>query len=319
MARRIGVAFLMALWLSASAAAQEAFPTRAITLVVPGQAGSTTDATARAIAQQMTVGLGQPVLVDNRPGASGAVGMQYVAKAKPDGYTLAVVYGSIATVPQALTKVMPYDMKDFVPVSLISTQPLVLLASADSKIDSVKSLVALAKVAPGQTNYGNSASMFQLAMEMFNQQAGTDILGINYKGPTDAAADLIGGRLQVTPDSLGSATARIQTGRVKAIGMMAAKRHPAFPDVPTFVELGYQGMEFEGWGAIMAPIGTSPAIVRKLNAEIVKAIESDAVRKQYATLQVDPVSSTPEDLGSLIERETIRYEKIARGAKIEKK
>ena len=301
------------------AQAQGAFPTRPITLVVPFTAGSTSDISARLVAQKIAGPLGQPVVVENRPGANGQLGMQAVARAAPDGHTLVVGSVSSTVVPTVIQKSVPFDiLKDFAPVSVIAGTTLVLLAAREAPYNSVAELVAAAKKAPGTMSYANSAGLYRVSMEALNLQAGIDLAPIAYKGPAEAANDLIGGRLSVAPDSLGSATRLIQAGRTKALAVLSGRRSPALPEVPTMQELGYKDFDFNGWISILAPAGTPPPVLQRLHEEIAKAVAADDVRQQYLNVALDPATMGPKEYRELLEREIAKYQRIAREARIEK-
>ena len=301
------------------AQAQGAFPSRTISLIVPFTPGSTSDIAARLVAQKIAGPLGQTVVVENRPGANGQLAMQAVARAAPDGHTLVVGSVSATVVPTVLQKTVPFDiLKDFAPVSVIAGTTLVLLAAKDAPYNSVAELVATAKRAPGTLNYANSAGLYRVAMEALNLQAGIDLNAIAYKGPAEAANDLLGGRLSVAPDSLGSATRLIQAGRTKALAVLSGHRSPALPEVPTMQELGYKDFDFNGWISILAPAGTPPAVAQRLHEEIAKAVASDDVRQQYIKVALDPVTMGPKEYRELLEREIAKYQRIGREAKIEK-
>ncbi|MCA0240029.1 MAG: tripartite tricarboxylate transporter substrate binding protein [Proteobacteria bacterium] len=301
------------------AQAQSAFPTRPITLVVPFTPGSTSDISARLVAQKIAGPLGQPVVVENRPGANGQLGMQAVARAAPDGHTLVVGSVSATIVPTVIQKSVPFDiLKDFAPVSVIAGTTLVLLAAKEAPYNSVAELVAAAKKAPGTMSYANSAGLYRVSMEALNLQAGIDLAPIAYKGPAEAANDLIGGRLSVAPDSLGSATRLIQAGRTKALAVLSGRRSSALPEVPTMQELGYKDFDFNGWISILAPAGTPPAVLQRLHEEIAKAVAADDVRQQYLAVALDPVTMGPKEYRELLEREIAKYQRIGRDARIEK-
>lgn len=305
--------------IAAVAQTAEAWPVRPIRFVVPSQPGSTSDLTARAVAQRISGPLGQPVLIENRPGAAGQLGMQTVARSQPDGYSFVIVSASTTVVPPAVTKSLPYDvLKDFAPVSLIANTRLLMVVAKESPFGSVADVVAAAKAAPGKLAYGDSAALYLLSMELFKQQAGIDLVGVKYKGPADAANDLIGGRLAVNPDSLGSVSGHLQSGRVRALAAFSATRIPALSTVPTMIELGYKDFEFNGWIGVLATGGTPPAIVQRLAREIATAVASDEIRQMYAGWMLDPVSMKPEDFAAMLARETDRFESIARNAGIEK-
>jgi len=313
--RALWLALLVAPWVHA----QSAFPSRPITLVVPFTPGSTSDISARLVAQKIAGPLGQPVVVENRPGANGQLAMQAVARAAPDGHTLVVGSVSATVVPTVLQKSVPFDiLKDFAPVSIIAGTTLVLLAAKEAPYNTIAELVATAKKAPGTLNYANSAGLYRVAMEALNLQAGIDLNGIAYKGPAEAANDLLGGRLSVAPDSLGSATRLIQAGRTKALAVLSGRRSPALPDVPTMQELGYKDFDFNGWISILAPAGTPMPILQRLHDEMAKAVASEDVRQQYIKVALDPVTMGPKEYRELLEREIAKYQRIGRDAKIEK-
>ena len=305
--------------LALAATAQSDYPQGPIRLVVPFPPGSTSDIAARAVAQKIQGPLGQPVLVENRPGANGAIGMQAVAKAKPDGYTLVVGSISSTAVPAAIMKAPAFDLlKDFTPVSVIAGTTLLLLAPKDSPYDTVAALVAAAKQAPGTLSYGNSAGLYLLAMESLKIQAGIDLISVPYKGPAEAANDLLGGRLSVQPDSLGSATRLIQAGRTKALAVLSGKRTAVLPQVPTMQELGFKDFDFNGWIGVLAPAGTPDAVVNRLHQEIAKAVAADDVRQAYAGAAMDAVVMSPVEYRRLLVNETAKYQRIVHDARIEK-
>lgn len=316
----------ISIWLSAAALlpalpalAQTDYPSRPVTLVVPYTAGSTSDISARALAQKISGPLGQSVIIENRPGANGQIGMQAVARAKPDGYTLVVGSVSSTVVPAVIQKTVPFDLqKDFAPVSVIASTTLVLVAARDAPFNSLPEFIAAARKAPNAMSYANSAGLYRIAMEALNLQAGIAVTGVPYKGPADATNDLIGGRLSVAPDSLGSATALILAGRTKPLAVLSSKRTAALPQVPTMLELGYKDFEFNGWIGILAPAGTPPAILQRLNDEIARAMTSDDVQQQFRNVALDPVSMGPKEYAQILAQESAKYQRIGREAHIEK-
>ena len=311
--------FVILAALAAVAHAQSAWPTQPIRMIVPFPPGATTDIAARAVAQRIQGPLGQPVLVENRPGANGTIGMDIVAKAKPDGYTLVVGSVSSTAVPATILKAPSFDLlKDFQPVAVIAGTTLVLLVNADSPYHSLADLVAAAKKSPGTLSYGNSAGLYQLAMESLKMQAGIDLISVSYKGPTEAANDLIGGRLTVTPDSLGSATRMIQAGKTRPIAVLSGKRTASLPDLPTMQELGYKDFDFNGWIGILAPAGTPDAVVQRLHQEMAKAVAAEDMHRIYQSAAIDPITMSPDEYRKLLAGETARYEGIVKAAGIEK-
>lgn len=317
---RIGAlmcAFTLALPVGAHA--QAAFPSQPIRLVVPFTPGTTTDITARAIAQRISGPLGQPVIVENRPGAAGQIGMQAVAAAKPDGHTLVVGSVSSTVMPSILYKSPPFNLlRDFTPVTTLANTSLVLTVSSESPFHSVADLVAAAKRSPRTLTYGNAAGLFQLAMEALNQDAGIDLLGVPYKGVSEATNDMLGGRLTVTPNSLGAATGMLQAGRTRALAVLSLQRDPSLPNVPTMVEEGYKDFVFDGLIGVLAPAGTPAAIVQRLQQEIARAVDSDEIREQFRKLYLDARALTPQDYVAALKRDLARYTRIAEEAKMEK-
>ena len=299
--------------------AQAGYPNRTITMVVPYTPGSTSDITARAIAQKISGPLGQSVIIENRPGANGQIGMQIVARAKPDGYTLVVGSVSSTVVPAVVQKTVPFDIvKDFAPVSVIASTALLMVVVKDAPYNTLSEFVAAAKAAPRTMSYANSAGLYQIAMEALNLQAGIDMTGVPYKGPAEATNDLLGGRITVAPDSLGSATGLIQAGRTKPLVVLSSNRTAALPQVPTMLELGYKDFRFNGWIGILAPAGTPSAIVQRLHEEISKAVNSPDVQQQFHNVALDPVSLGPKEYAELIAQESAKYQRIGRDAHIEK-
>lgn len=307
----------LALPILASAQAQEAWPSRVIRFIVPSTPGSTSDLTSRAIGQQLTKSLGQPVVIENRPGAAGQVGMSQVAQSKPDGYTFVVVSASTTVVPPAVTKSLPYDvLRDFAPVSLIANTRLLLAVAKGSPFQSIADVVAKSKAAPGKYTFGQSATLYQLSMERFKQLAQIDLTAIPYKGPSDAMNDLLAEQISMTPDSLGSVSEMVRSGRVRTLAVFSATRIPGLPDTPTMLELGFKDFEFDGWIGVLAPAGTPQAITDRLAQAIASAVASDDIRKVYAQLSLDTVANTPRAFAAMLASETRRYEDIARSAGI---
>ncbi|WP_374522908.1 Bug family tripartite tricarboxylate transporter substrate binding protein [Hydrogenophaga sp.] len=300
--------------------AQEApFPSQPIKLIVPFTPGSSSDVTARAIAQKIAGPLGQPVVVDNRPGANGGIGMQAVARSKPDGYTLAVSTGSSTVVPLIISKSVPFDLfNDFVPVATMANTPLLLTVTSDSPFNSVQDLVVAAKKAPKTLTYGNSAGLYRIAMEAFNHQAGVDLLGIPFKGPAQAATELLGGRLSVNPDALGAAGPMLQAKRMRALAVMGSQRTPALPDVPTMQELGFKNFAFNGWLGILAPAGTPAPIIERLHKEIAAAVQTPDIQALYGRLGMEPTVLTPQAYAREMKLDFARYSEVAKQAGIEK-
>lgn len=317
-ARTLGIA-LAACLASGLAQAEAPYPHQPIRLIVPFTPGSSSDVTARAIAQKIAVPLGQPVLVDNRPGANGGIGMQAVARSKADGYTLVVGTVSSTVVPPLISKSVPVDLfKDFAPVATMANTPLLLTVASDSPIASVADLVAAAKKAPGSMSYGNSAGLYRIAMEAVNHQAGIDLLAIPFKGPAQASTELLAGRLSVTPDALGAVGPMLQAGRMRALAVLGSQRTPALPDVPTMQELGFADFAFNGWLGVLAPAGTPQPVVERLHREIAQAVQSPDIQALYTRLGMEATVLGPAAYGEAMRRDFARYQAIAQRARIEK-
>jgi len=313
------ILMLAAAFACSGAQADATYPNRPIQLVVPFTPGSSSDVTARAIAQKISGPLGQPVVVDNKPGANGGIGMQAVARSKADGYTLVVGTGSSTVVPSIISKNVPFDLfKDFTPVATMANTPLLLTVVYDAPFQNVAELVAAAKKAPRTMTYGNSAGLYRIAMEAVNYHAGIDLLGVPFKGPAQAATELLAGRLTVNPDALGAAGPMLQAKRMRALAVLGSSRTPALPDVPTMQELGYKDFAFNGWLGILAPSGTPQPVIQRLHKEIAEAVKSPDIQALYTRLGMDPTVLTPQAYGEEMKKDIARYGTVAQQAGIEK-
>src|SRR5690606_30047594 len=222
--------------------------------------------------------LGQPIVIENRAGANGGIGMQAVARAEPDGYTLVVGTASSTIVPDIISVNVMFDLfEDFVPVATMANTPLLLTVNVDSPYQSMADVVAAAKRTPETLTYGNSAGLYRIAMEAINDQAGISIRGIPYKGPAQAGTELIARRLSVNPNALGSVMPMLKAERVRALAVFGAQRTPALADVPTMMEQGFDDFEFNGWLGILAPAGTPEPILKRLEQEVAKAVETPEI------------------------------------------
>jgi tripartite-type tricarboxylate transporter receptor subunit TctC len=309
-------ALLVAVVLSLSSfAIAQSWPARPLRLIVPTAPGGGTDFTGRLVAAKLSETLGQQVVVENRGGGGGSVGADNAAKATPDGYTL--LLGSIAThaVNPVLYKKLPYDhIKDFAPVSLIGTVPNVLVVHPSLPAKTFAEFISYAKANPGKINYGSSGvgSPPHLSMELLRSLTGINLVHVPYKGAGPALADLLGGQVQSMCTSLAGQITFIKSGRVRALGVTTAKRNPQLPDVPTIVESGVPGYEVTIWYAVFAPVATPKAIVDRLNAEMVKALNSAEMRERMAQQGMDPAPSTPAELAAFVKVETAKWAKAAK-------
>ena len=294
------------------------YPVKPVRIVVPTAAGGGSDIQARLVAKAFHETFGQPFIVENRPGASGTIGAELVAKAPPDGYTIFVATALLST-NGALYKKLAFDpLKDLAPVGLISFAPQFLIAHPSVPARSVKELVALARKHPGKINAGSSGtgSANHLALEMFKQSAGIDVTHIPYKSGAPAVAALMGGEVDLTFTGAVTALPPIRAGRVKALAVTSRKPSSLMPEVPTMDSL-YPGFESANWYALFVPAGTPAAIVNRLNAEMVKTIKSREVLDFMAREGAEPVGSSPQELGAHFRREVERYGEVIRRGKIQ--
>jgi tripartite-type tricarboxylate transporter receptor subunit TctC len=305
-----------------SGAWAQAYPTKPIRLVVPFPAGGTTDILAREVGQRLSVTLAQPVVIDNRPGAAGNIGSELVAKSAPDGYTLLMCTVSTHAINPNLYAKMPFDhVKDFVPVILVAGVPNVLEVTPALPVNSVADLIKLAKEKPGQINFASSGSgtSIHLSGELFKTMAGVDMTHVPYKGSAPAITDLMGGQVQVMFDNLPSSLQQIKAGKLRAIAVTSAKRAPALPDVPTIAESGLPGFEATSWFGIVAPAGTPPAIIARINADVNQWLQSSEAKEKLLAQGAAAAGGTPEQFAAHIRSETEKWAKVvkASGAKVD--
>ncbi|MFN7156354.1 MAG: Bug family tripartite tricarboxylate transporter substrate binding protein [Acidovorax sp.] len=299
--------------------AEAQYPSQTVKLIVPFPPGSSSDVTARAVAQKIAGPLGQPVVVENRPGAMGGIGMQAVARSKPDGHTLVVGTVSTTVVPPIISRNVPVDLfKDFTPVATMANTPLLLTVTQDSPIGSVPDLVAAAKKSPKTLTYGNSAGLYRIAMEAVNTSAGIDLLGVPFTSPPQALTELLAGRLTVNPDALGAVGPMLQAKRVRALAVLGSNRTPSLPDVPTMQELGFKGFAFNGWLGVLAPAGTPQSVIERLHSEIAKAVATPDVQALYTRLGMEATVLSPQAYGEEMRKDAAKYKAVAQQAGIEK-
>ena len=307
--------------LSATAQAQT-WPSKPIRYIVPFAAGGTTDILARTIAEKLSIALGQPVVVENKPGAGGGVGAAETAKAPPDGYT--IMGGTISThaINATLYSNLPYDpVKDFVAITLIARVPNMLVINNDIPAKDVAELIKLMKASPGKWNFassGNGTSQ-HLSGELFKGMAGVDMQHIPYKGSPPALSDVMGGQVSMTFDNITTAWTLAKGGKLRALAVTTAKRSPIAPDVPTLGESGLPGYEIGSWQGVFAPAGTPPDIVKRLNAEIVKIINLPDVQKKLLDLGAEPVANSSEEFTAFVKVEVVKWGEVVKksGAKVD--
>ena len=297
----------------------QSYPAKPVRIIVPFPAGGGADIFARLIGRKLGENLGQSFVVDNRAGASGIIGCEAVARSAPDGYTLLMgTTGTHTTNPAVFSK-LPYDpIRDFAPVSLVAESPFVLLVHPSLPVKNVKELIQLAKSRPGEINYASSGigSSSHLGFELFNSMAGIKVLHVPYKGLGPASADTIAGNITMTWDSITASAPFIKAKRLRALGIGSAKRSSLLPDVPTISESGLTGFELGSWYAIFAPAATPPEIIRNLQREVVKAIATADMREQFSNLGAEPVGGTPEELAAVVQRDLVKWAKVAREANV---
>jgi tripartite-type tricarboxylate transporter receptor subunit TctC len=307
-----------ALLLIAVQALAQGYPSRPVKLLVGVPPGGPTDTVARTIAPELGEALGQPLVVENRPGASGVIATDAVAKAQPDGHTLAFIYITHATNPSLIAK-LPYDtLRDFAPVSLVGRQSMVLLANPAFAANSVQELVAAAKAAPGRIDYGASdaGSAPHLAAELFKMMAGVDLTPIYYKGTAPALTDLLAGQIPVMFVSNISALPHVKAAKLKALGVTGAQRTPLAPDIPTIAESGLAGYEAYGWYGIAAPARTPGAVIARLQAEVARIAQSPAMKARLAAQGLELVGNSPAEFEAFIRAEIDKWRAVLKAAGI---
>jgi tripartite-type tricarboxylate transporter receptor subunit TctC len=314
-ASKAAIAVLAALALAGAARAQ-GYPSGPVKIIVPFTAGSATDIMARTVGERLSPALGQPVIVENRPGAGGTIGINLVAKAAPDGLTLGVV-STGHVVNHVLYKDLPYDtIRDFAGVSPLATLPSVLIVAPSTGVKTVRDLVALAKSKPGQLNYGTAGvgSAAHINQEKFNQATGIQAVHIPFKGTPEILNETMGGRIEMAWVPLISSVGPIRDGKVVALAVSTPKRSETLPQVPTIAEAGYPGGEFNFWVAMLAPAKTPRDVVARLNAEIAKAEQQPEVRARIAKLGAEPMPLSPEKFDAFIKEQYEDLGKIMRAA-----
>jgi len=313
----IAVSLLVAA--TAGFAHAQAWPNKLVRIVVPFPPGGSTDQLARRLAEKLQTATGQSFIVENKPGAGGAVGSEFVAKSAPDGYTLLVGVTGSHAISVSLNPALPYHpLKDFQPISMVVSAPLVIVVGAAIPVTTLAEYVAFAKARPEQVTHsspGNGTSM-HLTGEMFNLAAGTKLVHVPYKGSAGAVTDLIGGQVQSMFGDFLVVLPQVKAGKIKALAVTSLKRHPLLPDVPTVAESGYPGFEALSWQGLFAPAGTPPDVVTKLNAETVKALASEDFREAFARQGFLVGGSTPAEFRTFIEAEIPKWARIIKSGNV---
>ena len=318
--KRIAITVLLGAAASAAspwALAQE-WPARPINLIVPFPAGGTTDVLARALGQELSKSLGQPVIVENRPGAGATLGADYVAKAKPDGYTLLMgaVHHTIAT---SVYRKLGYDFqKDLAPVTIVAMVPNVLVVNPQVQAKTVKELLALAKAEPGKYTYGSNGTGTgqHLIGAQFENMGSAQLLHVPYKGSGPLTTDLLGGQIAMSFDTITPVLAHIKAGKLRALAVTTAKRSVALPDVPTLDESGLKGFDMGTWFGVLVPKATPAAVVTRLGNDMNKIIHSAEFRKKMEEIGADPIGNTAQQMAAQIKDDTERFAKLVKEAKV---
>ena len=311
----LALAFVL---VGAGTSAHAQYPTKQITLVVPFAAGGSNDIVARAIGKKLGEAWGQTVIVDNRAGAGGVIGAEFVARAAPDGHTLLLV-SSTYTINPAVKSHMPFDtLTAFEPVAFVASSPLLMAAANKLPVTSARELIAIARAKPSSINYASAGpgSINQIAAELFASAAGVKIVHVPYKGGALAINDLVGGHVDLYISSMPQILQIAKTGQARPLAVTGLKRSPSLPDIPTLDEIGLKGYEASSWWGIVAPAGVSAEIVTKLNAEINRALGSDEMKRFLEGEGAEATAMSPQAFRDLIEREVKRWDRVAKEANI---
>ncbi len=301
----------------AQADAARGFPERPVRIIVPFGAGGGTDTLTRVIAGKMGESFGQPVIVENRPGAQGVIACELVRKAAPDGHTLVIATSGPMAANVAIRSNLPYHpLRDFTPVTMIGTYTTVMVVSSSLPVDSVQELIAYAKARPDSVNYGSSGSLGQLASELFNQQAGTRFQYVPYKSSGDFVGALLSNEVTMAFSDTPPVSGQVRAGKLRALAITSTSRHHAWPDVPTMAEAGLPDFVVEFWNGFFVPVRTPAPIVHKLHAEVARVIALTDVRERLNALGVDPSAMPGEEFARVIAADIARWSAVARAANI---
>jgi len=298
-----------------SKALAQPYPAKPLRMIVPFPPGGVTDVMSRAVAARLSVELGQPVVVENRAGASGIIGAEAGAKSPADGYTITMGNISTLAVNAATFAKLPYDpVTSFAPISMVAIQPLLIAVHPSLPVQSLPELVSLAKAKPGQLSYGTAGSSIHLAVEYFSSAAGIRMNHIPYKGSSPAITDMIGGQLQVLFDPFSSLYPQVRAGKARGLAVTTEHRSSVAPELPTVSELGFKGFDVSSWQGLVVPAATPREVVDWLNRQTVKVLGSGEIREQFAKHGAEPAPTSPEKFGEYIRAEIARWQKVGRDA-----
>ncbi len=303
--------------MAATAHAQQDFPNKPVHIIVGYAAGGGNDIIVRVVAPKMSEGLGQPVIIENKPGAQGIISCEYVAKSAPDGYTLLMGPSGPMTMNPAIYSKLPYaPLKDFAPISMIGDFPLILVVSASLPANSVKELIAYAKARPDKVNYAASAAPFQLAAELFNQKTGTKFVHIPYKSSGESVGAVMSGQVTMTIMDPPPAIGPLKGGKVRGLAVTSASRDPSMPDVPTLAEAGVPDVEIRLFTGFLAPAATPSAIVKRLQQELARVVKLPEIKERLDQMAIVPSGNTPEEFRGIIARDIAKWTAVAKAANI---
>ncbi|MGZ5136506.1 MAG: Bug family tripartite tricarboxylate transporter substrate binding protein [Burkholderiales bacterium] len=300
--------------------AAQAYPTRPIRIVVAYTPAGATDILARVIGQKMNEAWGQPVIIENRPGANGNIGTEYAAKAAPDGHTFLMTTAGPHGINPSLYRKLGYDaVKDFTAVSLVALVPNILVVSNALPVKNVKELIAYAKANPGKLCYGSpgAGSTAHLSMELFKSMTGTNLVHVPYKGSAGVLTDVMGGQIAATMDNMPAYLPQVKAGKIRALAVTPNKRSPAAPDIPTVAEAGVPGYNSSAWFGLVAPAATPKDVVTKLSVETARILQLPDVKSRLSELGAEPIGSTPEQFSSHIKAEIAKWAKVIKEANVE--
>jgi len=298
----------------------QAYPAKPIRIVVAYTPAGATDILARTVGQKLTEAWGQPVIIDNRPGANGNIGTEYAAKTTPDGYTLLMVTAGTHGINPSLYRKIGFDaVKDFAPVSLVAMVPNIFVVNNAAPAKDLKEFIAYAKANPGKLNYGSpgNGSTAHLSMELFKSMTGVQMQHIPYKGSAGVLADLIGGQIVATMDNMPPYVPQVKAGKIRALAVSPTRRSPALPDVPTVAEAGVPGYDSDAWFGLVAPAHTPKDIVNKLSRETARVLKLPDVSARLAELGAEPVGDTPEQFATHMKSEIAKWAKVIKEANVE--
>jgi tripartite-type tricarboxylate transporter receptor subunit TctC len=309
------------LWVSPAATVlAQSYPSHPIRIILPGAAGSLLDVFARRLTDSLSRSLGQPVIVDNRPGANGFIGAEAVARAKPDGYTVLYAAVNVLCINPALFPTLPYDpVRDFAPITLVASGYPILLVNPRLPVETLAEFIEYAKARPGQVTYGSPAvgSVQHVATKLLEQLTGVEMIHVPYKTQPQVMTDLIGGQIDVAIEFPSVAVPQVKAGKVRALAIVGPRRKPSIPDVPTAAELGFPAFEAAGWAGFLVPAGTPPEIVARLNKEMLVALKQPEFLEWVASNGTEAVPSTPEEFASYMKVELTKWSKIVKDAKVQ--